>query len=40
VSTPGGLTAQGVAFFEENKISQLLAEGMAESIRRGYELAR
>jgi len=40
VCTPGGLTAQGVASFEENQLAQILADGMANSIRRGYELAK
>ena len=38
VCTPGGLTAQGVEYFKQNKLDEILSEGMAESIRRGYEL--
>lgn len=40
VCTPGGLTAQGVLSFEKNQIANLLAEGMDESIRRGYEIGK
>lgn len=40
VCTPGGLTAQGVESFEGNDVAKLLAEGMAESVRRGYDLSK
>lgn len=40
VCTPGGLTAQGIAFFEQSELPEILAEGMENSIRRGYELAK
>lgn len=40
VCTPGGLTAEGVAFFEEGNLPEILAEGMENTIRRGYELAK
>jgi len=40
VATPDGLTAQGIASFEQSKIAEMLAEGMEESVRRGYELAK
>ena len=40
VCTPGGLTAQGVKSFDENKLDEILAEGMAASIRRRYEIGR
>jgi len=40
VCTPGGLTAAGIASFENDKLAQLLGDGMANSTRRGYELSK
>ena len=40
VCTKGGLTAQGVDYFEKNQLDKILEEGMGESIRRGYELGK
>jgi len=38
VCTPGGLTARGVEVFEQGGVGKVLGEGMAASVRRGYEL--
>ena len=40
ICTPGGLTAQGVASFDQNQLSKILAAGMQSSVHRGHELAR
>ena len=40
VCTPGGLTAQGIKSFDENKLDKILLEGMASSIRRRYEIGQ
>jgi len=40
VCTPGGLTAQGVDSFRGNQLDRLIAEGMEQSVKRGYELGR
>ena len=40
VCTPGGLTSQGIASFEQNQLSKILAAGMQSSTQRCHELAR
>ena len=40
ICTPGGLTAKGVNYFEEKQLDKVIAGGMAESIKRGYELSK
>lgn len=40
ICTPGGLTARGVDYFNENRVDEILIDGMGESIKRGYELAK
>lgn len=40
VCSPGGLTAQAIDYFNSHAMSEIIAGGVNESIRRGYELAR
>lgn len=40
ICTPGGLTAQGIASFDENELAKTLVAGMQSSVQRGHELAR
>jgi pyrroline-5-carboxylate reductase len=39
VCSPGGLTAKGVEYFTGRGLGEIIAGGIAESVKRGYELA-